>query len=169
MQPELAGTATEIALTVNGESHRVTVRAGDTLLAVLRDQFGLTGTKASCGRGECGACTVLVGDRPIMSCVLLAVEVTDAVTTIEGLADAALDLREAFAQAYGFQCGYCTSGQIVRAEALMRSVAPASLDRTQVAEALDGNICRCTGYRQIIDAVEQCARRRGLWASEDAP
>lgn len=159
----------DLDLTVNGERHMVVVEPGDTLLHVLRHTLGLTGTKESCGRGECGACTVLVGDRPVMSCMLLAVETPSEVTTIEGLADVALDLRECFAEEYGFQCGYCTSGQIVRAEALLMRATPRSLSRRDIAEALSGNICRCTGYGQIIAAVEECARRRGLWADEGTP
>jgi aerobic-type carbon monoxide dehydrogenase small subunit (CoxS/CutS family) len=159
----------DLELTVNGQTHRVLVEPGDTLLSVLRNALGLTGTKEACGRGECGACTVLIGDRAVMSCVLLAVETQAPVTTIEGLADSAQDLRESFAEAYGFQCGYCTSGQIVRAEALLSAAAPASLRRQDVRDSLGGNICRCTGYTQIVAAVEQCARRRGLWADEDAP
>ncbi len=163
------GTGVELDLTVNGESHQLIVKPGDTLLSVLRHTLGLTGTKESCGRGECGACTVLIGDKPVMSCMLLAVEVDSQVTTIEGLTDRSLDLRESFAQAYGFQCGFCTSGQIVRAEALLMRATPGSLHRHDVAEALSGNICRCTGYTQIVTAVELCARRRGLWANEDTP
>lgn len=159
----------EVDLTVNGETRRVLVEPGDTLLSVLRDALGLTGTKEACGRGECGACTVLIGDRPVMSCVLLAVETPAPVTTIEGLAGTSQDLRESFAEAYGFQCGFCTSGQIVRAEALLSGAAPASLRRQDIRESLGGNICRCTGYTQIVAAIEQCARRRGLWAGEDAP
>ena len=157
----------ELDLTVNGEKHQIVVAPGDTLLSVLRNTLGLTGTKESCGRGECGACTVLMGNKPVMSCMLLAVEVGADVTTIEGLTDISLDLRESFAQAYGFQCGFCTSGQIVRAEALLMRATPESLNRQSVTEAMGGNICRCTGYTQIVDAVELCARRRGLWANED--
>ena len=159
----------ELDLTVNGERHQIVVAPGDTLLSVLRNTLGLTGTKESCGRGECGACTVLMGNKPVMSCMLLAVEVGDDITTIEGLTDTSLDLRESFAQAYGFQCGFCTSGQIVRAEALLMRATPESLNRQSVTEAMGGNICRCTGYSQIVDAVELCARRRGLWANEDTP
>lgn len=157
----------EVDLTVNGTEHRLTVNPGDTLLTILRDHLGLTGAKGSCERGECGACTVLISNRPVASCVLLTVEVTGEVTSIEGLTDRSRDLRESFADNYGFQCGYCTSGQIVRAESLLTSAAPGSLDRAQVAAAMSGNICRCTGYSQIVDAVESCARRRGLWATED--
>lgn len=156
----------ELDLTVNGEGHALQVAPGDSLLSVLRSQLGLTGSKESCGRGECGACTVLLGNRPVMACMLLAVEVQDEVTTIEGLIDTALDLRESFAEAYGFQCGYCTSGQIVRAEALLAQATPESLRRRDITEAMSGNICRCTGYAQIVSAVEICARRRGLMMDE---
>ena len=159
----------ELDLTVNGEKHQIVVAPGDTLLSVLRNTLGLTGTKESCGLGECGACTVLMGNKPVMSCMLLAVEVGADVTTIEGLTGTSLDLRESFAQAYGFQCGFCTSGQIVRAEALLMRATLESLNRQNVTEAMGGNICRCTGYTQIVDAVELCARRRGLWANEDTP
>lgn len=159
----------ELDLTVNGQQCRVDVAPGASLLSVLRQDLALTGTKESCGRGECGTCTVMVGDDPVMSCVMLAVEVRSEVTTIEGLADSAQDLRESFADAYGFQCGFCTSGQIVRAEALLRGSAPQSLRRPDVLAAVNGNICRCTGYVQIMNAVENAARRRGLWANDGAP
>jgi hypothetical protein len=111
----------------------------------------------------------MISDKPVMSCMLLAVEVDSDVTTIEGLADTSLDLRESFAQVHGFQCGYCTSGQIVRAEALLARATPGSLRRHDITDALSGNICRCTGYTQIVAAIELCARRRGLWANEDSP
>ncbi len=126
----------------------------------LRNRLGLTGTKGACGRGECGACTVLVGDNAVMSCITLALEVDDDVTTVEGLADSASDVGEAFADNFGFQCGYCTSGQVVRAEALLRKRL--ALSRADIVAAMSSNICRCTGYTQIFDAVEQVAAIRGL-------
>jgi aerobic-type carbon monoxide dehydrogenase small subunit (CoxS/CutS family) len=149
-----------IALKVNGRQAEVEAAPDATLCAVLRDQMGLTGTKEACSRGECGACTVLVGGRPVMSCIVLAARVREEVTTIEGLADEALPLREAFAQHGAFQCGFCTSGQIVRATALLRSGAlahSADPERT-VRKEMSGNICRCTGYTPIVDAVLQAAR-----------
>ena len=159
----------ELDLIVNGVPRRMDVPPGTSLLALLRAELGLVGSKEACGRGECGTCTVLIGDRAVMSCVMLAVEVTSDVTTIEGLESSAEDLRESFAEAYGFQCGFCTSGQIVRAESLLRHSAPASLTRPDVLAAIAGNLCRCTGYVQIVDAVELAARRRGLWAVQTTP
>ena len=104
-------------LRVNGHDVNVEVVPGDTLLRVLRDRLHLTGAKEACGRGECGACTVLVDGTPIMSCVMLGSLVRGEITTIEGLADSSRALREAFADAGAFQCGFCTPGQIVRAAA----------------------------------------------------
>jgi aerobic-type carbon monoxide dehydrogenase small subunit (CoxS/CutS family) len=140
---------------------------GDTLLGVLRERLRLVGAKEACGRGECGACTVLVDGVPVMSCVMLASLVRGEVTTIEGLADEARDLREAFADAGAFQCGYCTPGQIVRASALLQGGGVP--DEATVREQMSGNVCRCTGYTQIVDAVLTTARgraagRRGLMA-----
>jgi aerobic-type carbon monoxide dehydrogenase small subunit (CoxS/CutS family) len=127
-------------------------------LRVLRDRLRLVGAKESCGRGECGACTVLVDGVPVMSCVMLASLVRGEVTTIEGLADEERDLREAFADAGAFQCGFCTPGQIVRASALLRD-APGA-DERAIREQMSGNVCRCTGYTQIVDAVLATARKR---------
>jgi len=116
------------------------------------------GAKEACGRGECGACTVLVDGMPVMSCVMLASLVSGEVTTVEGIAEESRDLREAFADAGAFQCGFCTPGQVVRAAALLREV-PDPDERT-VREQMSGNVCRCTGYTQIVDAVLLTARRR---------
>ena len=143
---------------VNGSDVDVEVVPGDTLLRVLRERLRLTGAKEACGRGECGACTVLVDGTPIMSCVMLASLVRGEVTTIEGLAEEARDLREVFADTGAFQCGFCTPGQIVRASALLRDM-PAADERT-VREQMSGNVCRCTGYTHIVDAVLATARRR---------
>ncbi|HZP95269.1 MAG TPA: (2Fe-2S)-binding protein [Candidatus Limnocylindria bacterium] len=151
---------------MNRQSISVHVAPGETLLRVLRDQLRLTGAKESCGRGECGACTVLVDGMPVMSCVMLASLVRGEITTIEGLADEALDLREAFADAGAFQCGFCTPGQIVSASALLRE-AP-SPDERAVRERMSGNICRCTGYTQIVDAVLATARKRSARRAGDA-
>ena len=145
---------------VNGRDVDAEVAPGDSLLHVLRDRLRLTGAKEACGRGECGACTVLVDGTPVMSCVTLAMLVRGEVTTVEGLADEARDLREAFADAGAFQCGYCTPGQIVRAAALLRQGAPAS--EQAVRFEMSGNICRCTGYTQIVDAIQSTARRRAV-------
>ena len=146
------------SLRVNGRSVAIEFAPGDTLLRVLRDKLRLTGAKEACGRGECGACTVLLDGVPIMSCVMLASLAHGEITTIEGLADEARDLREAFADAGAFQCGFCTPGQIVRASALLRDT-PAADERT-IREQMSGNVCRCTGYTQIVDAVMTTARKR---------
>jgi aerobic-type carbon monoxide dehydrogenase small subunit (CoxS/CutS family) len=145
-----------LALTVNGRQQSVPARPGDLLIDVLRDQLGLHGTKLGCGRGECGACTVLVRGRPVMSCITLAAD-ADEVETIEGLQDEALPLREAFADEGAFQCGFCTPGQIVRGVALLRAGAPT--DETELRREISGNLCRCTGYVGITRALQKVARR----------
>lgn len=147
-------------LTVNGEAREVEVATDAMLLDVLRDQLRLTGAKSGCGRGECGACTVLVDGLPTMSCIQLAALVEGEVTTIEGLAEQALPLREAFADCGGFQCGYCTSGQIVSAWALIQRGLPddEAEAEAEVRTAMNGNICRCTGYAGIVAAVMKAAR-----------
>ena len=160
------------ALRVNGRALDVEIAPGDTLLRVLRDQLRLTGAKEACGRGECGACTVLVDGVPVLSCMQLAALVRGEVTTVEGLVEEARDLREAFADSGAFQCGYCTPGQIVRAAALIRGAQPA--DEATVRFQMSGNVCRCTGYTQIVDAVlgtwrRRAAARAGAPASEVAP
>jgi aerobic-type carbon monoxide dehydrogenase small subunit (CoxS/CutS family) len=147
-------------LRVNGRDVDAEVAPADTLLHVLRDRLRLTGAKEACGRGECGACTVLVDGVPIMSCVMLASLVRGEITTIEGLADDARGLRESFADAGAFQCGFCTPGQIVRAAALLRETP--NPDERTIREQMSGNICRCTGYTQIVDAVLTTARKRAV-------
>ncbi len=144
-------------LEVDGTQVDIEAQAHRPLLDVLREA-GHTAPKSACGRGECGACTVLVGDRAVMSCVVLSGTVSGPVTTAAGLGEAGRDLREAFADHTAFQCGFCTPGQVMRAEAVLRS----SLDHTreELACALAGNICRCTGYRQIVDAVDAVAVSR---------
>lgn len=143
--------AAVITLRINDRAHEVNAAPGDTLLRVLRDRLGLTGAKEACSRGECGACTVLIEGRPVVSCMQLAALVRGEVTTIEGLGEEARDLREAFADKGAFQCGFCTPGQIVRAAALVRET-PAG-DESAVRLQMSGNVCRCTGYTQIVDAV----------------
>ncbi len=147
-----------LALTVNGEPHDVLVDGYKTLLEVLREDLGLTGTKHGCELGECGACAVLVDGRPELSCLRLAVECGGAsVTTVEGLASgpALSRLQAAFADKGAAQCGYCTPGILVTAQALLdRNPHPT---RAEIAEALSGNLGRCTGYLQIFEAVEEAA------------
>ena len=127
------------------------------LLDYLRGHLGLTGTKESCGRGECGACTVLVDGRPVLSCITLAARVNGHVETVEGVAVEAHKLRRSFAQHGAFQCGFCTPGQIVRATALLRAGLPT--DEGELRSAISGNVCRCTGYDGIIEAIREAASR----------
>jgi aerobic-type carbon monoxide dehydrogenase small subunit (CoxS/CutS family) len=152
-----------LRLDVNGTRHDVSVPAGATLLAVVRDDLGLTGTKEACGRGECGACTMLVAGAPVMSCLVLAARVRGPVTTIEGLAQESADLRAALADTGGAQCGFCTPGQVVRAAALLREGGAVS-DEAGLRRRLSGNICRCTGYDGIVDAIVRVAAQRSAAA-----
>lgn len=147
-----------ISLTVNGEASDVVFDGYKTLLEVLREDLGLTGTKHGCELGECGACAVLVDGRPVLSCLLLAVECAGAeVTTVEGLAAGPelSALQAAFADKGAAQCGYCTPGILLTAQSLLEHNPHPT--RGQIAEALSGNLCRCTGYLQIFEAVEAAA------------
>jgi carbon-monoxide dehydrogenase small subunit len=147
-------TSLPVAVTVNGSLVRAEVPADRTLLRFLRDDLGLTGTKEGCGEGECGACTVLLDGAPVCSCLTLAVQADGrAVTTIEGLADATGKLhpvQQAFIDAGAIQCGFCTPGMILTATALL---GDGVADAAEARAALAGNLCRCTGYAKIIDAV----------------
>ncbi|HEV3310677.1 MAG TPA: (2Fe-2S)-binding protein [Chloroflexota bacterium] len=146
-------------LNVNGEDVAVAFDHSKTLLEVLREDLDLTGTKHGCELGECGACTVLVDGEPIVSCLLLTVEaIGRRVITIEGLMDGTTPnaVQLAFAQEGGSQCGYCSPGMILSASALLQeNPAPT---RQEIKEALAGNLCRCTGYTKIVDAVEAASR-----------
>jgi aerobic-type carbon monoxide dehydrogenase small subunit (CoxS/CutS family) len=151
-----------IALEVNGEPHQVLVEADRTLLDVLREDLGLTGTKTNCLEAECGVCTVLIDGMAVNACLQLAVCAEGrAVTTIEGLArgGALHPLQQAFIEAGAVQCGYCIPGMILAAAAyLAQNPAPSE---AEVREALAGNLCRCTGYQKIAEAVLLAAARRG--------
>ncbi|MGD9943208.1 MAG: (2Fe-2S)-binding protein [Burkholderiaceae bacterium] len=149
------------SLVVNGRRHEIDCAADATLATVLRERLGLTGTKEACGRGECGACTVLLGRRAVLSCLVLVGRVRDEVITIEGLAEEARPLREAFADKGAFQCGFCTPGQIVQATALLRSglLKNAAEPEDVVRRQMSGNVCRCTGYASIVDAILQAAEK----------
>ncbi len=143
-----------IRLTVNGEVRETVVRPADTLLHVLRDRFGLTGAKAGCENGDCGACTVLLDGKPVKSCMVLAVEAEESqITTIEGLKDT--PVQRGFLEQAGFQCGFCTSGFIVNAHALLQ--AHPRPDRETIRDWLESNLCRCTGYEGIEKAIEAAA------------
>ena len=152
----------KIRVSVNGSPHELNAPPGLTLLELLRSRLGLRGAKDACGRGECGACTVLVDGIPMLSCLCLAVRTRGEVTTIEGLDHEFRDLREAFADTGGFQCGFCTPGQIVRAAALLRAGLPE--DRAEAERVIryeiSGNVCRCTGYNGIVDAIIRVAEER---------
>jgi len=149
----------ELALTVNGAVRTVEVEPRWTLADVLRDHLGLTGTKLGCEHGVCGACTVLLDGEPVRACLLLAAQAQGgSVTTVEGLSDGSLDeLQEAFRRNHALQCGFCTAGFLLTATALLDE-GP-TLDETSVREALAGNLCRCTGYETIVQAVLEVAAR----------
>ena len=146
----------ELELKVNGETRLVAARPGDTLLRVLRESLGLTGTKLGCENGDCGACTVLVEGRPVKSCMTLAAEMEGReIITIEGLEDE--PLREAFLEENGYQCGFCTPGMILNAHALL--AAHPAPTREEAKEWLSSNLCRCTGYEGVARAVEKAGAR----------
>ena len=147
-------------LTVNGEPTEALVLSYKTLLEALREDFGLTGTKHGCELGECGACTVLLDGEPVLSCLVLALECEGrAVQTIEGLARGPElhPLQAAFTDFGGSQCGYCTPGVIMTAKALLEKNPNPT--RQQIKEATAGNLCRCTGYLKIFEAIELAAER----------
>jgi carbon-monoxide dehydrogenase small subunit len=151
-----------IALTVNDEAREALAPVHKTLLEVLREDLGLTGTKHGCELGECGTCTVLVDGEPVLSCLVLPVEVEGRrITTVEGMAQGGRlhPLQQAFAELGAAQCGYCTPGILLTATALLAERP--SPTRQEVKEALAGNLCRCTGYTKILDAVELAALRMG--------
>ncbi len=149
-----------LALDVNGERTEQLLPVHKTLLEVLREDMHLTGTKHGCELGECGTCTVLVDGRPELSCLLLPIQLEGrAITTIEGLARGSElhPLQQAFAELGAAQCGYCTPGMLLAASSLLDSNKRPSSD--DIREALAGNLCRCTGYQKIIEAIELAAGR----------
>lgn len=149
-----------IHLNVNGDSHQVAVPVQKTLLEVLREDLQLTGTKHGCEVGECGTCTVLIDDEPVLSCLTLAIEAQHReITTVEGLEHNGKlhPIQIAFAERGAAQCGYCTPGMLVTAKALLDKNKTPSPEEIQ--EALSGNLCRCTGYLKITEAVELAANR----------
>lgn len=147
-----------INITVNGEEFHLEVKPNRVLLDVLREDLGLTGTKKGCGMGKCGACTVLLAGRPVHSCLLLAAHADrKKITTIEGIAgEAPHPLQTAFVEKGAVQCGFCTPGMINAAKALLD--ANPHPDEAEIKSAIAGNLCRCTGYNQIVSAIRSCAQ-----------
>lgn len=146
-----------IKLMINGISKEVYVRNADTLLHTLREQLGLMGAKPGCENGDCGACTILIDSQPINSCHILTVEALEQnITTIEGLTDATI--QNAFIENWAIQCGYCTPGYVLSSYALMQNCPNA--DDNKIDEWLDSNLCRCTGYQEIKEAVKQTLNAR---------
>ena len=146
----------QVALEVNGSPHEVEVQAGEPLSTVLRDRLELTGTKVACGEGTCGSCTVVIDGRPVLSCLTLAVACDGAsVRTVEWDGELLARLRDAFTAEDGFQCGFCTPGQLMSALALLeRSPSPS---RDEIIAAMSGNLCRCGAYEGIALAVARAA------------
>jgi aerobic carbon-monoxide dehydrogenase small subunit len=155
-----------VELVLNGRPLRVDVPPHFTVIDLLRDHLDLTGTKGGCGEGVCGTCTVLVDGEPVRACLMLAAHLRGRrLTTVEGLERAGVldPLQEAFVRHGAAQCGYCTSGMLMAAVALLAERRPASagpLSETKIREALSGNLCRCTGYQKIVQAVLAAAAGR---------
>lgn len=151
-----------IQLRVNGELHEVMVEPWKTLLQVIRNDIGLTGAKEACGTGECGACTVLVNGKPVNSCLVLAVEAQGKdILTIEGLAprDKLHPLQDAFIKHGAIQCGFCTPGMLLSAKALLDDNPQPTEE--EIRDAISGNLCRCTGYNKIVEAIFEVAQSKG--------
>ncbi len=151
-----------IELKVNGELYKVEIEPRRTLLEVLREKLGLTGTKEGCGKGDCGHCTVLIDGEPVYSCLTLAIEAQGHdIVTIEGLAEGGKlhPLQQAFVDYGAIQCGFCTPGMILAAKSLLDKNPDPTED--EIKEAISGNLCRCTGYVKIIDAIKAAAKQKG--------
>jgi aerobic-type carbon monoxide dehydrogenase small subunit (CoxS/CutS family) len=167
IRPDQAEQAiADIVLNVNGASLRTDAPPQEPLLSVLRNRLHLTGTKYGCGEGQCGACTVLVDGRAVRSCLTpVAAAAGSKIVTVEGLEQngALSHLQQAFLDEGAFQCGYCTSGMILSATALLHNIPNPSEE--QIVEAMDGNICRCGTYPRILDAIKRAARMQTTGAS----
>ncbi|MEC9489376.1 MAG: (2Fe-2S)-binding protein [Halanaerobiales bacterium] len=153
----------EVEITVNGEQHKLKVGSQERLLDTLRDKLKLTGTKEGCSVGECGACTVIVDDQAVNSCLVLTAQVDGSeIITVEGLESKSglHPLQKAFIEKQAVQCGFCTPGMLMSALALLNTNPTPT--KEEIKTALEGNLCRCTGYQQIIDAVEMAAEEWGV-------
>jgi xanthine dehydrogenase YagT iron-sulfur-binding subunit len=151
----------QVTLSINGRTHQLLVEPRWTLLFVLRERLGITGTKAGCERGECGSCTVLIDGRPRYACMTLALEAEGSeITTVEGLLDGEElgIVQQAFADEDAFQCGYCTSGQVMAAEGLLRTIPSPTVHEIRLG--MSGNLCRCGTYPHIVNAVTTAAERK---------
>ncbi len=149
-----------ITVTLNGEVRSVDVEPNDILLDVIRDKLGVKSPKYGCGKGDCGTCTVLLNGDPVRSCIILAIEADgQKITTVEGIMKGGktTPLQDAFIEHNSFQCGYCAPGMILAATALLQENPHP--DRKEVQEAIAGNLCRCTGYTAIIDAILEVAKK----------
>lgn len=148
----------DICMTVNGNEQRLKAGVDRTLLSVLREEAGLTGTKDGCSSGDCGACVVILDGQPVNSCMVLAAQAEGSqITTVEGLAvnGELLPLQRAFAETWAFQCGFCTQGMLISCHALLLSNLNPT--REEILTAISGNLCRCTAYQGVVKAVEQAA------------
>ena len=162
----------DITLTVNGTDHDLTVESRMLLIHALRDELGYTGPNVGCESSMCGACTVHVDGKAVKSCTLLAVQADGAdITTVEGLTEAHGDLhpiQESFHEEHGLQCGYCTPGMIMTTKEFLEDNPEPDPSREEIREAIEGNLCRCTGYQNIVNAVESAAEKMHGEAPESA-
>ncbi len=162
--------STTVNLTINGEEHTVEVEPRLLLSDLLRDKLGLTGTHLGCEHGVCGACTILVDDRPVRSCLMLGIQADGAeIETVEGLTesedgDELHPLQESFWEEHALQCGFCTPGLLMTGVHFLRENPNPTRD--EIREAISGNLCRCTGYQNIVNAVEQAASTLGVAAGQ---
>jgi carbon-monoxide dehydrogenase small subunit len=161
----------DITLNINGRDHAIRVEARKTLVDAIRDDCGQTGTHIGCEHGICGACTVILDGEAVRSCLMFAVQADGhRVTTVEGLAkpDGSPGvLQDSFCETHALQCGYCTPGMLIAAHALLNAVPQPS--EAEIREAIGGNLCRCTGYQQIVEAIQHAARKLGSGPHFEVP